>query len=392
MGLYRSMAGTARVRVTGADPAGLLEALRRADIPLDSVAPEGEIALSFTIARRDIPRVRRLCEKRGDSLALLKKMGLYWPWRGLLRRPVLVIGLGLLLLGLLWLPSRVFFVRVEGNSAVSARRILEAAEASGIHFAASRREVRSERVKNALLEAMPELQWAGVNTSGCVAVISVREKPAAEAREEAGGVSGIVACCDAVVRSATATRGSLLCRAGQAVRRGQTLISGYTDCGLTIQAAHAQGEVYGWTRHALSVISPTEYWKRGQIRQKSTAYSLILGKNRINLWKGSGISGSTCDRIYEEYTITLPGGFLLPVTLVKETMTAYETEAAEAAPGEAMADYAEAYLLSQLIAGQVDSREERLSRENGVWRLQVDFHCTEMIGRRKTEEIGDIHG
>ena len=38
--------------------------------------------------------------------------------------------------------------------------------------------IRSEKVKNSLLQRIPQLQWAGINTDGCVAVISVREKTA----------------------------------------------------------------------------------------------------------------------------------------------------------------------------------------------------------------------
>lgn len=39
-------------------------------------------------------------------------------------------------------------------------------------------------MKNALLSAIPELQWAGVNTYGCRAVISVRERTLPERKPE----------------------------------------------------------------------------------------------------------------------------------------------------------------------------------------------------------------
>ena len=92
----------------------------------------------------------------------------------MLFRPVLLAGLGILFLLAMYLPSRVLFIRVEGNMQIPDRQILAAAEECGIRFGASRREVRSEKVKNALLSSVPQLQWAGVNTAGCVATISVR--------------------------------------------------------------------------------------------------------------------------------------------------------------------------------------------------------------------------
>lgn len=392
MRLIPRFAGSLRVWVTSADGGGLLEKLRLRGISIWEIQPEENLEIRFSVHHRDYPVVKEICEKRGDRLRIDGKTGLYWAGRRLLRRPVLMAGLALLLFGMIWLPGHIYFVKVEGNIRVPTRQILEAAERNGIGFGVSRREIRSEAVKNGLLEALPQLQWAGVNTYGCVAVISVREKSLAEEEEKEGGISSIVAACDGIVRSATATDGTLLCQVGQAVRAGETLISGYTDCGLTIQATRAQGEVYGWTQHEITACTPKKYDQRGEAIRKSTSYSLILGKNRINLWKGSGISGTSCDRIYETCTLTLPGGFALPVTLVKETVTDYEVTPVEALPQLPTGEFAQTYLLTQLIAGTVEHRQETDLSTGDAQIVKVQFFCTEMIGRQKEEEIGDIHG
>ena len=392
MGLYRSLAGGVRVHVTSADIPGLLAALAKKNIPVMEMVPEGDLEIQFDILRGDYRKVREICENRGDSFAIHGRKGIYWTGKGLFKRPVLLVGTVCILLLLFWLPTRVLFVRVEGNSTVPPRRILATAEECGICFGASRREVRSERMKNALLEAVPELQWAGVNTYGCVAVITVREKTVPEETQQEYAVSSIVADCDGVVISATATKGSLACKPGDAVTKGQVLISGYTDCALTIQATQAEGEVYALTMRRITVIAPAAYAQRGETTENYTSYSLIIGKNRINLWKDSGKRDTTCGRMYEEYYITLPGGFRLPVALVKETVSAYRTETVEASPEGAMADFAGDYLLSLLIAGSIETRQDSFSRQGDVYLLESTFLCTEMIGRQKAEEIGDLHG
>ena len=89
---------------------------------------------------------------------------------------VLIIGLMLLLFFSVWLPSRVLFIEIQGNDTLSAQSILEEAKDCGIIMGASRRFVRSQQVKNTLLDKLPQLQWAGVETIGCVAVITVRER------------------------------------------------------------------------------------------------------------------------------------------------------------------------------------------------------------------------
>ena len=66
-----------------------------------------------------------------------------------------------MLLAVLYAPSRVWFVEVEGNETVPARKILLAAEECGVKFWAKSGEIRSEQVKNQILNLVPELQWAG---------------------------------------------------------------------------------------------------------------------------------------------------------------------------------------------------------------------------------------
>lgn len=394
MNLFRSLAGFLRVEVTSADPGDLLGVLSGENIPVMDIAPNGELTLTLSVFRRDYPALKKICEKRGDALRITGRSGLYWVGKGLGKRPVLVLGTAFLLFLLLWIPTHVFFVQVEGNSTVPTRKILAAAEESGIYFGASRREVRSERIKNTLLEALPELRWAGVNTYGCVAVISVREKTTAEESGENAAVSSIVAATDGVILSATASRGNLLVSPGQAVTEGEVLISAYTDCGLSIQATRAEGEIYGRTRHDLTVFSIGEYLSRGEISDTSVSYSLIIGKNRINLWKDSGISGTSCGRMYEEFYITLPGGFQLPVILVKETLTAYEMTSQVTAQAEAeatLAEFGTEYLLGRMIAGTVEHQQYVLTWDQDCFRLDAAFLCTEMIGRQRVEEIGDTN-
>ena len=94
---------------------------------------------------------------------------------------------------------------MEGNQNVPENLILELASQCGLSFGTERRQVRSEQVKNALLGAVPELEWVGINTAGCVATISVRERQKGENIGQAGGVSSIVASCDGMITGIVVT-------------------------------------------------------------------------------------------------------------------------------------------------------------------------------------------
>ena len=393
--MIESICGYIQVEMTSANLPALLERISASDIPMWDLIPIDELTMRIHIPRNRHQKLAIICKKHGDTLKITARKGSYWTLKGLLSRPVLIFGVMLLFFASLYLSGRVLFVTVEGNETIPSQLILEKAQDCGIRFWAQRREVRSERMKNALLEALPELRWAGINTYGCTAVISVSERAVQTERQLELRVSSILASRDGVITAVTATQGNLLCREGQAVKAGDVLISGYQDCGITIRAVRAEGEVFAQTNRDLQVLSPLDWSVRVGNRGVARKYSLIFGKKRINLWKGSGISDASCVRMYEEYYITLPGGFRLPVGVSIEHITGCDTAPLtypEEEAAQLVNDFANAYLLQQMVAGSVTRKLTQTDCDGTVCRLTGNYFCVEMIGTLRHNEIGEYNG
>ena len=391
----KAISGQLWVELTSAEPELAVSAYAGAGIPMEDLQPQGALTLRFWMPRCCYPQARKLAQKRGDCLKILGKRGIYWMLPRLLRRPVLLLGAAVLTGLTLFLPSRILFVQVEGNAAVPARQILEAAAQSGLAFGTSRRQVRSEKVKNALLSKIPQLQWAGVNTSGCVATVSVRERTGLPPAQDPGGVSSLCAVRDGYIRSITATAGTALVQPGQTVQAGQVLISGYTDCGLCLRGEQAKGEVFAQTQQELTAVLPAKWTLRGQRLAQRRSYSLLIGKKRINLWKDSGIWEDTCGRMYEEHYITLPGGFRLPLALCIQTRTTFALTSEtipEAQAGKELTDFARRTVLKRMVAGEIQQAAEHLRQDGGCFWLEARYVCQEMIARQRQEQIGENHG
>ena len=379
--------GKITVELISADIQGFLAVMQRAGYTMWELEKQDELTICFKIHRSAWGRLRKLCAGRGEQLRILSHHGYYWHFRELRKRPILLIGMILLLWITLWVPGKVFFVRIEGNSSVPSRQIAAEAAKCGITFGATRSEVRSEKVKNALLEAIPSLSWAGINTYGCTAVITVKERSTASALEQEHLVSSIIAIRDGIIGQITVLRGNALCQVGDAVKAGQVLISGYSDCGLRIQAQQAQGEIFAQTSHSLRAISPIQYVSRGKETEKTQKISLIIGKKRINFTNSSGISGTLCAKIYEENYVSLPGGFVLPVAIAVETWTCYETTISESQLAEQLLrDDTNYYLQQQMVGGSILSAEESFALNEEFLVLTGSYQCYEMIGITRIEE------
>ncbi len=383
MDIFRSLDGMVTLELTSADPMAFF---RIAGIPVYDLEKITELQYRFRVLRQDARYLRKLASKRGETLKLCHREGLFWLLKNMVKRPVLVLGLSALLCISLWVPGRIFFVQVEGNTQVPTAQIIEKAQACGIGFGASRREVRSEIIKNNLLSAMPQLQWAGVNTYGCVAVITVREREVEELPSQSSGISSIRASQDGIIRQITVLQGNALVKPGQAVKAGQVLISGYTDCGIYIQGVHAEGEVYALTQREISAVFPTIYAQRQKNTVSKKSYSLIIGKKRINFEKDSGISGGSCAKIASDYHLILPGGFALPVTVQVQTVLSYNEEPIEIDAQEFLPAFARRFVTRQMVAGSIESAGHVFTQLTGAVRLDGVYSCYEMIGTEHKEE------
>ncbi len=387
------LSGSVHLEITSADMARLLAKMNAYGIPLQKISLLDMLTVTVEVSRNDLSVLRKIASDCGASVKIKHRKGLSWSIERILKRPVLILGLCLHLLFLLWLPTRVLFVTVEGNETIPNKLILERANLCGIKFGASRRAVRSEKMKNSLLAQIPTLQWAGINTSGCTAVISVKERGESQQGSTAKGVSSIFAAKDGVISSCTALRGELKCKPGQAVKQGDLLISGYEDLGLCVKGVSAAGEIYAQTKHEIRVVTPLEYQFKREPTAQDMKYGILIGKKRIFFNKGSGISCIGCDKIYKEYYLTLPGNYRLPVTLFVSTVTICDSEAS---PDEQTAqltarDAARSYLLGQMISGRI-LQEDAVWQQGSVCVLTGKFICNEMIGRVQHEEIYENYG
>ncbi len=389
MGIWKSLAGTYTVEITSASPGNALTALNNNGIALFDIVYLDALCVRISIYRFSYKQFAKCLSKRGEEWKITERSGLFWTFKNLKNRPVLVFGILLYLITVLYLPTRVLFVQVEGNKTIPTNQIIEQAQMCGIRFGASRRAVRSERMKNALLSAVPQLQWAGVNTVGCVAVISVQERSANPSDMKPYQVNNIVALQDAVVTEITVLRGSALCKTGQAVKKGQILVSGYTDCGILIKADAAEAEIKGKTLRNLDAVSPVNYTNRGEPAKTTTRYSLRFGKNIINFCKDSGISGAECAKMYKEKILTLPGGFRLPLALITEVTYHYDSGLPSEPDSENpvwLTRDAEIYLRNQMVAGRIVDSGVSVQLQGDVYRLKGQYSCLEEIGQICFEE------
>ena len=381
--------GIYKLLITSADMNAFLGELAADGVTIYNIRILDELAAEICVEQQNFQMIEQLAERCGCVVNVVARIGLIFRLQQVLKRPVLLMGVFLWLFLVLFLPSRVLFVRVEGNETIPALLIEEKAANYGVAFGSARRNLRNEKIKNALLAELPDLQWVGVNTQGCLAVISVRERAVVESPKEKTFIGHIIASQDGIISDIAVTKGTPLCETGQAVIKDQILVSGYTDCGLVTRAEVAEAEVSAITKRYLTAKQMTNCTARNQIIDTETVYSIQIGKNILKFSNNAGIPDGNCAKIYNRIRLTLPGGFCLPLSLICEKTVRYEQSNNSINIDEKEQEFlAEVYLDEQMLAGHiVSSHYQRVITEDAC-ELKGLYICEEVIGQLRKEEIG----
>ena len=379
---------TIQLEIKSADNSRIISVLTEKGVILQQISTKDEFTMVFGIRKTDYHITTRILTRRGVNYQLVNPYGIYSLWDKLMPRSILLAGAGILIFLSLFLPTRILFIVVENNALISERTILDICEQNGLRFGCNRERLRSEAIRNDMLQQLPQLNWVGITTKGCVATVKVIEALQSDEKPAEAPVSSIVAISDGIIDEITVLQGMAMCQPGQAVQKGQILISGYQDLGLLIKASHAKGEVYAHTIRQVNTVFPTQCSKKVHGQAKSDRYFLQIGKNILNLSKCSGISPTGCGKMYDVKTLVLPGGFALPVHLVKETMVSYELEPYIVSEDACqwLYDYSDAYLMQKMIAGSVRHKSFTIDFDEACCCLSSRYICREQIGAERIEE------
>ena len=378
------MQGYVRARICGAYPEWALEKLSNARIAFLEPVRQDEFTICLLLLKKDVPKAALAAQRGMCELETADEYGFQKSFGGLFRRKAFAALLILCMAGAIVIPKFVFFYEVVGNETVPDAQILRALKTLGVGFGTYGPNIRPQELKNKMLLLIPELQWFTVQQSGMRARIIVRERPEKLPVEERRAPMNVVAAKDGVITSVSSLEGNCLCAPGQAVKKGQVLISAYTDLEFTTRVSAALGEIYAETLTHKRLICPATVltkWPNGEI---SRSVSLLVGEKRWNIFVSGGNFTGKCDKITKTSMLTLPGGLQIPLGLEIVECRGYETAETQWQPEQAEAvlqDKLATSVRQDMIAGKILDTKTQLSCQNGVYELSAAVRCEEMIAR-----------
>ncbi len=355
-------------------------AFRRIDIW--DVKWEGN-ALRGKIAASSFGKLRYVARKTGVRVKIEEKSGLPFYIKAHNNRVGLIIGAVFFVAFCGLMNNFVWCISVDDSEKFSREQIMQAAEIAGLHYGIRVSAFDEEKAAREIYKAFNgELSYVKVNIKGSLAAIQFRDSKKKLTIEDKGEPSNIVADFDGVIVSDEVYQGAKNISKGNAVRKGDVLISGVVE-GIDSKPLfyEAKGRFTALRDSECQVTVDTDE-KVKKIENEKNFYSLIVFGLRLPL--SFQMYSAENQREYTNIKHLVYDGYVLPFALEKKTLISFsdKTVTPDDANKIACMKYSES-VYDKYKNSNILSEDVKITSENSGTVITGEYRTIDFIGESK---------
>ena len=344
LALWYYFRGYVMIKVNGFAAERFMNMLSYRGVYLWDVGTDGA-GVQIKVPLGSMDMVSMCAEKTGCRLEIRGYGGLPGKLRRFQGRQVLTAGILLFAIGLYFLSSFIWVIRVEGNERVAATDILSYCQELGLKPAVWKRGVNPEEITKEILVQFPDISWVSVGIKGTDVTIKIAETIEKTEVVDKETPCDVVASMDGVILKITAERGTPQVKAGDVVKKGDVLISSQVLIGLEGEEQHteyvaAEGTVTAKVWQRLSGELPLTYDEKVYTGETKTNQILSFWGKDADFIRPSLEDKDADVEIIFQKDLAL-GDYKVPISLKKEQYNIYTLEKKSRTVEEAKAELAE---------------------------------------------------
>lgn len=237
--------GIADIRLTGDNRYRLLNALIKSSISIKEMTDSGD-HLQGRVDLTKITKLSRMCDKYNVELEILGEQGLLVTGRRYYKHYGLLAGVAVSLIVMAFLSNIVLHIRIIGADHDTRQDIQAVLEDFDIEVGTPMSDIDFYRLETALTKDTDSIAWAGIRRNGSELVINISQIKQIPDIKQKRYPANIIATHDAVITGFQVYSGSLDVMLGDAVAKGQILISGeYQDTEGNLLYRYSQASITG---------------------------------------------------------------------------------------------------------------------------------------------------
>lgn len=181
------------------------------------------------VSAHSYKRLRKYARRSGCKLKVREKHGLPFFIFHAAKHKGIFAGCIMFFLILYLLSLQVWCINISGNSKIKEKEINSALNTAGLYLGVPKNGLNTKAVEQKTMLRLPEIGWMSVNMHGSIADVSIEEKDDRPEIIDKSKPCNIKASSAGQIISTQVNEGTLLVKKGDAVVKGQLLVSAVVE-------------------------------------------------------------------------------------------------------------------------------------------------------------------
>ena len=357
----------------------------RRGIMLRNVKRPGSEKIIADMDIADFRRIAPIARKSKTRVRIIRRCGLPFLLHRYRHRKAAVFGIAVFFVILWYLSSHVMGIEVTGNERLSTSVIISELGECGVRYGAGIKGLDSRKIQNRMMTRLDDIAWIGINIKGSRLYVEVKERLDTRVGMEKELPCNLIAARDGVVRLMDVKAGQNTVKVGEAVAKGDLLVSGAVDSVTHgIRYVHSFGEVYADTIYRQSGDYSVVYEEKIYTGAEKIFYSAEIFGKKIKFFKSGEKPFANCDKTEEVKEYRLPADILPSLFVRCEKYSEYMPKAKRRSVEETV-ETAKAQLCERLN-GEIppDAKIKNINvvhniKDDKTVTVTVEYECFENI-------------
>jgi len=276
--------GRVTVKVTGKGTERFINVLTRNDLPIWNIKRHGTETITFNMRLKDAKNIRKYARKSDCSISFLRRNGVPFLIRRMLKNSGFLAGAGLFLLLLMFLSNVIWGIEIKGAKPATEYQIRKELDKMGVKIGKLQFFTDNvEGIQRKLTNNVGDLTWVGVELKGTTFHLQVVEKNEPKKPEHLSP-RNLIAKKKAIIVNMYIENGQKMVDIHDHVDKGQLLVSGAFGQEESPELVAAKGEVWGETWYKSHVELPLETNFKVYNGKEMEKHFILLGNFELPVW------------------------------------------------------------------------------------------------------------
>lgn len=224
--LYRIIFGFLRVQFYGDLKERALTLCAQNGITLwGNELKEGKIECFISV--REFRYLRVLARGKEIRVHIVKKYGLPFITNRYKKRIGILVGAAVFIFILQFMSGYIWIIDVNGNEKIKEKTVIDACESIGITEGIRKNSIYPKLEREKLMLELDGVAWSSINIEGCRLTVNITETK--EKDKQTDEYTNLLATADGIIEKIDIVSGTSVVSVGQAVKKGDLLVSGIVE-------------------------------------------------------------------------------------------------------------------------------------------------------------------